>query len=235
MSTETQHQSSLNYGAMPFSAKNLDTFRSQLEPAYRHIGVAAVAHASFEARINQLIELLTPGGRPFKTEDGRSYLPQRNMEMSRKLDSLIASKIVDGRLQSQLKKLQLAERELRGLRNSVVHSFVSDPRPDDASIVYFEDARSELGPNRVRRSVHEMWTAAVRITDEAAILGAIAGVIFDRILVSAIPEFDDGSPAVSVNSADPHFAEKFSTFVKEGLWLGWADGNADLDPNWWRS
>lgn len=235
MSTEMQPQQISSSVTPALSAQEVDIFRSQLEPAYHHIGIAAVAHASFEARMNQLLESLNPNGSPFETEDGRSYLPRRNMEMSKRLDSLVSSNTVTGRLQAQLKKLQQAERELRNLRNSVVHSFVSDPNPDDPSTVYFEDARTELGPERIRRTVHEMRAAAVRIADEAAVLSAIAGVIFNRIIASAAPEFDTDSPAVSANSVDPDFPRKFSSFVAQGRWLGWANGGTDPDPDWWRS
>ncbi|WP_440312786.1 hypothetical protein [Leucobacter chromiireducens] len=214
--------------------KIFDTFRSQLEPAYRHIGVAAVSHAAFEARMNQLIESLKPEGEPFATAAGRSYLPRRNMEMSKRLDALVAANVVTGNLQAQLMQLQSAEHELRNLRNSVVHSFVSDPYPDNPNVVYFEDARTELGPNRVRRNIQALWEATVRITDEAAILGAIAGVIFDRIFATIKEGPDTVAPAVSVNSSDPDFARKFTAFVKKGLWLGWAAGGDEPDSDWWR-
>ncbi|GAA1609350.1 hypothetical protein GCM10009805_13760 [Leucobacter chromiireducens subsp. solipictus] len=212
-----------------------DTFRSQLEPAYRHIGVAAVSHAAFEARMNQLLESLDPDGKPLPTADGRPYLPRRNMEMSKRLETLVAANLVTGNLQAQLMQLQTAERELRNLRNSVVHSFVSDPDPADPAVVYFEDARTELGPDRVRRSVQELWEATVRIADEAVILGAIAGVIIDRIFATFEEEADTVAPAVGVNSSDPDFARKFLSYVKEGRWLGWSNGGDEPDPAWWRS
>ncbi len=211
----------------------LDPFRAQLEPAYRHIGVAAVSHAAFEARMNQLLESLEPDGEPFPTTDGRSYLPRRNMEMSRRLDALVTSNAAAGQLQAQLVQLQAAEQELRNLRNSVVHSFVSDPDPDNPNVVYFEDARTELGPDRVKRNVQELWEATVRITGETVILGAIAGVIFDRIFATFNGDLDTNVPAVGVNSIDPEFPRKFTEFVKKGRWLGWSAGGDEPDPDWW--
>lgn len=222
------------------ATSRIDSYREDVSTAYMHIGVAAVSHSSFEATVNRLLLSLSPSGVTSNAQHGREYLPSKNFEMTKNLGRLINSAPVGGNLLAQLKKLRDAEAKLRHLRNSVVHSFISDPPVASQSVLFFEDARSLLGPGRVRRTLPELARDSREIADRSAFLSAIAETIFGRIRVRYAAELwlpSETIPPVPVNSPDPDFARRFTAFMQTGQWLGWSTtalGQKPVhDDGWW--